>query len=133
MVRYPGRAAFVSLVIWFVITANRYVLAPAAGHNFGSFGESLLLWIVTALAGFGGAFYYLLARTPNPPLAAAQFGVYAVVLKALFDLGLASGLEGQSGPSAHELLASPSYWVEMAALVVAAYLAGQVFVRARRT
>jgi hypothetical protein len=132
VVRYPGRAAFVSLIIWFVGASNRYVVAPVALINFGSFGETMLLWLVTAVIGFGGTFYYLLARTPNPPLAAGRFGVYAVVLKALFDLGLASALEKQTGPTTQELMRSPEYWLELVILVVAAYLAGQFFVRARR-
>jgi hypothetical protein len=120
------------LVIWFVGAANRYIVAPAAEQNFGSFGETVLLWLVTALIGFGGAFYYLLARTPNPPLAAGRFGVYAVVLKVLFDLGLASALEKQIGPTARELINSPEYWLELVILMVVAFLAGQLFVRARR-
>lgn len=131
MVALPGRAAFVSLVIWFVIAANRYIIAPPARLNFGSFGEMMLIWLVTAIIGFGGTFYYLMARVANPPLAASRFGVYAVILKALFDMGLASAVEKQAGPSARQLIASTDYWLEMVILVVAAFLAGQIFVRAR--
>ena len=131
MVALPGRAAFVSLIIWFVIAANRYVVAPSARVNFGSFGETMLIWLVAAIVGLGGTFFYLMARVANPPLAAARFGVYAVVLKALFDLGLASSLEKQAGPSPRELILSTEYWMEMVILVVVAYLAGQIFVRVR--
>lgn len=131
MVALPARAAFVSLVIWFVIASNRYILAPSARLNFGPFGEMMLIWLVTAIIGFGGTFYYLMARVANPPLAAARFGVYALILKVLFDMGLASAMEKRTGPSTQQMIASMDYWLEMVILVVAAYLAGQVFVRAR--
>jgi hypothetical protein len=131
MVALPARAAFVALVIWFVVAANRYAIAPIAHSNFGTVGEMMLIWIVTAIIGFGGTFYYLMARVANPPLAAARFGVYAVILKGLFDMGLASAFEKQTGPSYQQLIVSTHYWLEMAILVVAAYMAGQIFVRAR--
>jgi hypothetical protein len=132
LVRYPGRAAFVALIIWFVVAINRYIVAPRAVSNYGASGETLLLWLVVGLVGFGGTFYYLLARTPNPPLAAGRFGVYAVVLKLLFDLGLASALEREIPPTAQQLLRSTDYWLEMVILILCAYLAGQLRVRARR-
>jgi len=132
MVRYPGRAAFTSLIVWLVLAGNRYLVAPAALSNFGSFGETMLMWLVAALVGFACAFYYLLEHSPNPPLAAAQFGVYAVVLKGLLDLGLASSLQTRIGPTTSDLMSSTEYWLEMVILVISAYLAGQVFVRARR-
>jgi len=132
MVRYPVRAAFASLIIWFAVAMNRYLLAPAAARNFGSFGETMLIWLVTALVGFACTFFYLLERSPNPPLAAARFGVYAVILKGLLDLGLASTLQTQVGPTTSDLMSSTEYWLEMVILVVSAYLAGEVFVRARR-
>ena len=133
MVRYPGRATIVALIIWFVVAANRYLVAPAALRNFGAFGETMLLWIVAAIAAFGGTFYYLMARTPNPPLEAGRYGVYTVILKGLFDLGLASAMQTRLGPKTSDLMNSTEYWLEMAIVVVAAYLAGQVFIRARRT
>ena len=132
MVRYPGRAAFASLAIWFLIAMNRYLLAPSAEGNFGAFGGTLLLWIVTALVAFAGSFYYLLAGSPNPPMAAARFGVYAVVLKGLFDLGLASALEKTVPPTVADLLSSPIYGLEMVILILSAYFAGQMFVRTRK-
>lgn len=132
MVRFPGRAAFVAMIIWFVVAANRYVVAPRAMENFGAYGGIIATWLVTAIISFAGAFYYLLARTPNPPLAAARFGVYAVVIKGLFDLGLASALEAQVGPSSRELMMAPEYWLEMVILIVASYAAGQFFVIARK-
>ena len=132
MVRFPGRAAFVAMIIWFVVAANRYVVAPEAVENFGRFGAVAATWLVTAIITFGGTFYYLLQRSPNPPLAAARFGVYTVVVKGLFDLGLASALEGQVGPTSRELLISAAYWFELLILVLAAYAAGQFFVIARK-
>lgn len=131
MVRYPGRAAFVSLVIWCVVALNRYIAAPRAAQSFGPVSEIVLVWLVTAVLAFGGTFYYLLARTPNPPMAAARFGVYAVVLKGLFDFGLASALGERTGPTTQELIIAPEYWMEMVILIVSAYAAGQFFVRAR--
>jgi len=122
----------VALIIWFGVMVNRYVLAPQAAVNFGPLAEPLLTWLVTALLAFGGTFYYLMAPSPNPPVAAARFGVYAVVLKGLFDFGIASALGPQIGPTSRELLIAPEYWLEMVILIVAAYAAGQFFVRARR-
>jgi len=132
MVRYPGRAAFVALIIWFVVAVNRYMVAPSAIESFGAYGGIAATWLVTALISFAGAFFYLLQRSPNPPLAAARFGIYAVVIKGLFDLGLASALEGQIGPTSRELMIAPEYWLEMVILILAAYGAGQFFVIARK-
>jgi hypothetical protein len=132
LIHHLGRGAFIALSIWFVVAANRYYVAPAAIRNFGSFGETMLLWIIAALVGFGGTFYYLMDRVPNPPLEAGRFGVFTLVLKSLFDLGLASSLQTQFGPTTSDLMNSQEYWLEMAILVVCAYLAGQVFARARR-
>jgi hypothetical protein len=132
LIHHLGRGTFIALIIWFVVAANRYFVAPAAIRNFGSFGETMLLWIIAAIVGFGGTFYYLMDRVPNPPLEAGRFGVFTLVLKALFDLGLASSLQAHRGPTTAGLMNSQEYWLEMAILVVCAYLAGQVFVRARR-
>lgn len=132
MVRYPGRAAFASLIIWFLIAMNRYLLAPSAEANYGAFGGTLLLWIVTALVAFGASFFYLLGGFPNPPMAAARFGVYAVVLKGLFDFGLASALEKTTPPTVADLISSPVYGLEMVILILSAYFAGQMFVRTRK-
>ena len=131
MIRHLRRGTVVALIIWFVVAANRYLVAPAAILNFGSFGETMLLWIVSAIVGFGGTFYYLLDRVPNPPLEAGRFGVFTLMLKGLFDLGLASSLQTHKGPTTSALMNSQEYWLEMAILVVCAYLAGQVFVRTR--
>jgi hypothetical protein len=120
------------LVIWFVVAMNRYLLAPAAEANFGAAGDTILLWCVTALVGFGGSFFYLLPGSPNPPMAAARFGVYAVVLKGLFDFGLASALEKTTPPSIADLISSPIYGLEMVILILSAYFAGQMFVRTRK-
>jgi hypothetical protein len=120
------------MVVWCVVALNRYIVAPRAVGTFGPVAEGILVWLVTAILAFGGTFYYLLARAPNPPLAAARFGVYAVVLKGLFDFGLASAVGGQTGPTTQELLVAPEYWLEMVILIVAAYAAGQFFVRARQ-
>ena len=47
-------------------------------------------------------------------------------------LGIASAVHEQIGPTTQELLASPAYGLEMVLVIIAAYLAGQFFVRARR-
>ena len=111
---------------------NRYVLVPSAEVNYGAFGGTLLLWVVTALVAFGASFFYLLPGSPNPPMAAARFGVYAVVLKGLFDLGLASALEKTVPPTVADLISSPMYGLELVILILSAYFAGQMFVRTRK-